>query len=357
MGSPIATPADEGELRSLIVSRESSVNRDPFVGAVARILILVRIALACILAVAVIRMSIAVGSSKRSGESQSLVQYEPWVAPDLSEIPASPEGDFVRYGRELVAHTSRYLGPQGTVRHVSNGMNCQNCHLEAGTKPFAANYSAVASTYPRFRARSGTVEGFAKRINDCFERSLNGVALAPDSREMKAMIAYFKWLGKDVRRGEIPAGAGLRAPKELRRAASPSKGRANYRKHCATCHGEDGAGVKASDGVEWTYPPLWGPDSYNTGAGLYRLSRFAAFIKANMPYGAAYDQPVLTDEEAWDIAAFVNSMPRPVKNFPNDWPDLSAKPIDHPFGPYADSYPEEQHKYGPFQPIREAQAR
>ena len=271
-----------------------------------------------------------------------------WQSPDDSTIPRNSEGDLIRYGRELIAHTARYLGPKGEVMQTSNGLNCQNCHLQAGTKPFAANYSAVASTYPKFRARSGTVEGFGKRINDCIERSLNGSGLPEDSREMRAIIAYVKWVGKDVPRGLEPAGAGLTQLSMLDRPADPLQGQQFYAQYCASCHGADGEGIMGANGKEWQYPPLWGANSYNTGAGLFRLSRFAAFIKANMPFGTSYDDPVLSDEEAWDIAAFVNTMPRPHKEFSGDWPDLSKKPVDHPFGPYPDGLSEKAHKYGPF---------
>src|SRR5690606_4293918 len=119
------------------------------------------------------------------------------------------------------------------------------------------------------------------RVNDCIERSLNGTPLPVDSREMKAIVAYLKWIGKDVPRGQKPDGAGLRALPFLNRAADPQNGQVLYNRHCATCHGENGQGVKAANKVEWQYPPLWGPDSYNTGAGLYRISKFAAFIKSN----------------------------------------------------------------------------
>ena len=71
-----------------------------------------------------------------------------------------------------------------------------------------------------------------------------------------------------------------------------------------------------------------------------------------MPNGASFDNPILTDEEAWDVAAYVNSMPRPHKTFAADWPDISAKPFDHPFGPYADDFTEQQHKLGPFVAIK-----
>lgn len=271
-----------------------------------------------------------------------------WQAPDSTLIPLTPEGDIIRYGHELIAHTADYLGPHGKVKAISNGMNCQNCHLRAGTKPFGNNYAAVASMFPRFRARSGDIETVEKRINDCLERSLNGKALEENSKEMRAMIAYFRWLGKDVAGGVTPKGAGLIDLPLLERAADPVRGKKVYEKFCLLCHGAEGSGYRVAGSAEWKYPPLAGADSYNTGAGLLRLSRFAAYVKANMPNGTRYDRPVLTDEEAWDVAAYVNSLPRPEKNFSGDWPDIAAKPFDHPFGPYADQFSETEHRYGPF---------
>lgn len=277
-----------------------------------------------------------------------------WQAPDSTLIPNTAEGDLIRYGRELIAHTAKYLGPKGKVSSISNGMNCQNCHLKAGTKPFGNNYAAVTSTYPKYRARSGTVESIEKRINDCIERSLNGEMLAENSVEMRAMIAWFHWLGKDVKKGIVPKGTGITTLPFLARPADPGKGKLVYEKHCLVCHGREGAGLKHPDSVEWYYPPLAGADSYNVGAGLFRLSRMAGYVKNNMPYGTTFENPVLTDEEAWDVAAYINSLPRPVRDFTHDWPDLSAKPFDHPFGPYADSFPETQHKLGPFAEIAAA---
>jgi thiosulfate dehydrogenase len=274
-----------------------------------------------------------------------------WLPPAMDESPSGATGELIRFGRELVEHTARYLGPRGTVRRISNGLNCQNCHLDAGTRPFAANFGAVASTYPKFRSRSGTIEGFEKRVNDCIERSLNGVPLNVNSRELRAIVAYLKWIGKDVRRGTIPFGTGLMQLRPLDRPGDPLKGRLVYEAMCARCHGTSGQGVRIADRAEWIYPPVWGSNSYNTGAGLFRISTLAGFVKANMPYGVSYQKPLLSDEEAWDVAAFINSMPRPEKEFAGDWPDLASKPVDHPFGPYADAFSEAQHKYGPFAPI------
>jgi len=300
-------------------------------------------------------------SENHPGEQAGVVLVESrqpetqlWQAPDSTLIPLTPEGDLIRYGRDLIAHTARYLGPEGKIKAISNGMNCQNCHLKAGTKPFGNNYSAVASMYPRFRARSGTMESMEKRINDCIERSLNGQKLDDSSVEMRAIISYFEWLGKDVKKGVAPKGTGLTALPFLKRAADVAKGKAVYAKHCQLCHGPEGSGTKHADSLEWTYPPLAGLQSYNVGAGLHRLSRLAGYVKSNMPNGTTFDNPVLSDEEAWDVAAYVSSLPRAVKKFPEDWPDIATKPVDHPFGPYADSFSETQHKYGPFEEINAA---
>ena len=142
----------------------------------------------------------------------------------------------------------------------------------------------------------------------------------------------------------------------MKRAADPMKGQFAYAQKCMTCHGPTGQGLpKPENRIEY-YPPLWGDRSYNEGAGLYRLSSFAGYVKANMPFGATAENPQLTDEEAWDLAAFVNTQPRPKHKFLKiDWPVISKKPYDHPFGPFADTFPELQHKYGPYQPILDFQ--
>ncbi|GLU53361.1 hypothetical protein Dfri01_28220 [Dyadobacter frigoris] len=261
------------------------------------------------------------------------------------------EMKLILYGKDLIANTSGYLGPKGSVMHISNGMNCQNCHLDAGTRPMGNNYWAVYSTYPKYRARSASKETIVKRISDCFERSLNGKKPDSSSREMKAMVAYMKWIGKDVPKGVVPKGAGISKLAYLDRAAAPNTGSVLYKEKCAVCHGAKGQGIINTDGRSFIYPPLWGNQSYNDGAGLYRISTFAGFVKDNMPFGASHENPILTDEQAWDLAAFVNAQPRPHKDQVNDWKNVSEKPIDFPFGPYADTFPEKQHKYGPFKPI------
>ena len=282
-----------------------------------------------------------------------------WVGSSASEIPyySRKDGRLIWYGHELIANTSKYLGPKGTILQISNGMNCQNCHLSAGTKPWGNNYAAVYSTYPKFRDRSGSVETIYKRVNDCIERSLNGTALDTTSTEMQAIYSYIKWLGEDLPKGIKPKGSGIEELPYLERAADPLKGKIVFEQTCQRCHGADGQGVLNNDGISYQYPPLWGLHSFTTGAGLFRLSRFAGYIKNNMPFETDYHSPQLSNEQAWDVAAFVNSQPRPVKDLSKDWPNISKKPVDHPFGPYTDSFSEQQHKFGPYAPIKDYRER
>jgi thiosulfate dehydrogenase len=275
-----------------------------------------------------------------------------WVAPDTNTIPHTPEGDLIRYGRKLIANTSHYLGPKGTVVPISNLMNCQNCHMEAGGKIYGNSFSGVASLYPIFRPRSGIVESIEFRINDCLKRSMNGQPLDTASSEMHAMTAFLKWIGKDVPKKTKPKGTGVIQLAYLERPADPAVGKIIYENKCRVCHGKRGEGILKPNGEGFVYPPLWGPQSYNNGAGLFRLTRFAGFVKFSMPFGASFEKPQLTDEEAWDVAAFVNSQPRPEKFFPGDWPDIQKKAVDYPYGPFADSFSDRQHKYGPFGPIK-----
>jgi thiosulfate dehydrogenase len=274
-----------------------------------------------------------------------------WEPMQISAAYLEKNKEMIQYGHALIANTSYYLGPRGKVKVISNGMNCQNCHLKAGSAVWGNNYAGVLATYPKFRARSGTIENIEKRINDCIERSLNGIKLDSSSKEMQAMVAYVNFVGKYVPKDSIPKGTGLWKLKFLSRAADPALGQKQYVEKCVTCHGLNGQGIQNSERYGYLYPPVWGQHSYNTGAGLYRLSRLAGYIKTNMPFGVDYKKPTLSDEEAWDIAAYINSQARPTKDLSKDWPVIKTKPVDHPFGPYADGFSEEQHKYGPFNEI------
>ena len=272
--------------------------------------------------------------------------------PLLNNLPESAEKRLLIYGRELIINTAAYLGPHGSVASITNGMNCGNCHLEAGMRSNANAYIKVAATYPKFKPRSGRVESVTFRVNDCLQRSLNGQTLDTVSREMTAILAYIKWTARLSRpdHGEIYPGT-PELP-VLARAASVINGKEVFRTNCVVCHGNNGQGQLLAGAIGYKYPPLWGDKSYNVSAGMYRLSKLAGFVKYNMPYTEKQGAPILTDEQAWDVASFVNSQPRGNKRFGSDRPEMAAKPYDYPFGPYADAYSEERHKYGPYGDIK-----
>lgn len=270
-----------------------------------------------------------------------------WSLPDVDSLTDST----IKYGYRLVKSTSAYFGPKGSIRHSTNGMDCQNCHRGVGSDPNANSLRSAYSRYPRRQRRSGMTERLEKRIADCFERSMNGTAPAADSREMVAIIAYLRWLN-DVTstsdQQQMQDSVGLTF---LDRPADPIRGKRVYSTNCASCHGSRGVGQLAPGRVSYVYPPLWGKHSYNIGAGMYRLSNLARFIRYNMPLGASRTSPILSDADAWDVAAFIASQTRPTFDYAADWPNIAEKPIDHPFGPFADPFSEREHKYGPFKPI------
>jgi thiosulfate dehydrogenase len=238
-------------------------------------------------------------------------------------------------------------------RYSGNNLTCQNCHLKAGTQPYAMPLTGVWGQFPQYRGREGEVGTLEERINGCMERSMNGRALPLASREMKAFLAFTKWASTGIPDGAKLNGAGALNVKEPGRAADLGHGRQVFVQVCATCHGADGLGQRAATGNGYRFPPLWGPDSYNNGAGMARILSAAAFIKHNMPLGTTYAAPVLSDQDAYDVAGFINSTERPQRaNLDRDFPNRLQKPVDTAYGPYADDFSPEQHKLGPFDPIR-----
>lgn len=259
----------------------------------------------------------------------------------------------VVYGYDLIANTSVYFGPKGKLGHLTNGMDCQQCHRSAGSNASAFPLTRTFSSYPRMQKRSGTSISLRRRIADCFERSMHGTAPADGSREMSAILAYLTWLEQSA--DDSAASNNAADIAFLDRAADPDRGKKIFRAQCRSCHGSVGAGKLARGGAQYIYPPLWGDRSYNIGAGMYRLSRLATYILNNMPFGATYDSPMLSVGEAWDVAAYIAIQHRPTFDISRDWPHIADKPVDHPFGPFIDSLPERQHKFGPFPPILAAQ--
>ena len=293
-------------------------------------------------------------SHNYNNEDVSTPAKQTSIVPDIYDLSNSEADNLIRYGKDLIDNTSKYFGPHGSVASITNGLNCQNCHRESGTKLYTNNFLMVASTYPKFRERSGRLESVEWRVNECMQRSLNGEPLDSLSKEMRAMVAYIKWTGKNVKKNVKSEGAESKEVSFLERASNPLAGAKIFTAKCSSCHGKNGEGIIFHDSSSYINPPLWGDHSYAVSAGMYRISKLASFIKNNMPSGATYTNPQLSDDEAWDVAAYINSQPHPKKMFTSDWPALKTKPVDYPFGPYTDGFSEKQHKYGPFDPIKKA---
>lgn len=279
--------------------------------------------------------------------------------PDVVTLPEGYLSEEIRYGQELISNTALYLGPKGSVgQYLGNRMNCKNCHINAGQQLFGGSFATTHARYPEYRSRDKIIFSLADRINSCIVRPHNGKPMPQESREMRAMLMYMKWLGEDRPLNQRRFGDELMELKWLDRAADPERGRKVFEARCVACHGANGQGLLNQEKTAFIYPPLWGPESYGIGSSMHRIRPAAAFIKANMPFGTTWENPVLTDEEAFDVAAFVNDdriHPRVKHDVSRDYPNLKEKPIDYPYGPYADEFSEEQHKFGPWGPIRDAQ--
>ena len=223
-------------------------------------------------------------------------------------VPGGPLGASITRGLALIEHTSDSLPD-----YVGANLRCTSCHLDRGLRDNAAPLTGVHDRYPRFVDRTGAVVLIEDRVNYCFTRSLSGRALPPRSREMVDIVAYLAFISHGTNGKVEPTLASL--------AADSSRGAPVYAARCARCHGADGAGVQAT-------PAVWGARSYSIGASMARVGRAAAFVRRNMPN----DKPgTLTDQQAYDVAAYINSHARP--DLPGkslDWPGGNA-PADVPY--------------------------
>lgn len=222
--------------------------------------------------------------------------------PADSEIPNDKYGDDVRFGKKIFLETYRYAR-----RYAGNDMSCTSCHRDGGRRPHAAPMWAAYGVYPIYRSREDRSMTLAERIQSCFRFSMNGIAPALDTPEMRGLLAYMHFLARGVPVGENLPGRGF--PQIVRPALEPSPTRGDevYREHCQSCHGANGEGQTRIDGGFKT-PPLWGRNAYNRGASFMRNDLLAGFIKANMPSDKPWS---LSDQQAVDVAAFINLQIRP----------------------------------------------
>ncbi len=247
------------------------------------------------------------------------------------ETPRLANMLIARNAQQLVRGMRLHLETKDLLpEHVGDQLNCTSCHLNAGTVADGSPFVGVSAFFPSYGARAGKIITLEERINGCFRRSMNGKPLAKESDDMKAMVAYFDWMKGETKPEDKVAGRGVgKIDRSIK--PDPDNGKKIYADQCAICHGESGEGLKNAAG-KMVYPPLWGDESFNIGAGMARTYTAAAFVKRNMPIGFHGKFPLgqggLSDQEAVDVAAYFSHQPRP--DFPDkvkDWPK-DPKPAD-----------------------------
>jgi thiosulfate dehydrogenase len=226
------------------------------------------------------------------------VTFEP---PLERDIPSNQYGDMVRHGRDLFVNTQQLRG-----KNVFNGQNCVNCHLDAGRLASSAPMWAAFGMYPAYRGKNDKVNTMSERIQGCFTYSMNGIPPESGDDTLVAMETYFHWLSTGAPINQALPGRGYAKLEKPEGGYDRERGAKLYTAQCAVCHGDDGNGQQVAGQV--VFPPLWGDGAYNWGAGMHRVNTAAGFIKANMPLGKPNS---LSDQDAWDLAAFVNGHERP----------------------------------------------
>jgi len=239
------------------------------------------------------------GSQPQSGPKTIRVDFSP---PGVDAIPSGEFGESVRLGRNIFNDTQTYARA-----YVGNGLNCVNCHLDEGRKADSAPLWAAFAMFPAYRDKNQKVNSYEERLAGCFRFSMNGKAPPPGSKELMALMSYSYWMATGAPVGVELKGRGYPKLAEPRQPPDVSRGKKVYEANCAICHGADGQGTQV--GGRYVFPPLWGKDSFNGGAGMTRVETAAGFIQANMPLGKG---GTLSEQEAWDVAQYMNSHPRPV---------------------------------------------
>ena len=242
-----------------------------------------------------------------------------------ADSPERPFGDMVRRGRDIFLDTPTHAG-----EFVGNDLSCGNCHLDAGRKADSAPLWGAWVRYPAFRGKNQRVNNFTERLQGCFTYSMDGTAPPAGHDVVVALEAYSYWMSQGAPVGATLPGSGY--PKGERPDTPPdfARGEAVYAANCAICHGADGQGQRV-DG-HTVFPPLWGPESFNWGAGMHQLDNAAAFIRANMPLGKG---GTLSVQDAWDVALYMNGHERPQDpRFTGDVAETRTRFHDDPDSPY-----------------------
>ncbi|WP_437203355.1 c-type cytochrome [Planctomicrobium sp. SH664] len=233
--------------------------------------------------------------------------------PGARALPEGPLGEVIERGRTLVEQTTSH---PLTKPYIGNALNCTSCHLKNGTDPRAATFLGVATAYPAWSPREQRVITLEDRILNCFMRSCHGTRPPLGSEVSVSIAAYITWLSEDQplkMNGKSSLGPSavpvLKLDLEM---ADQARGKDLYTTRCAACHGDDGQGDNDN-------PPVWGKRSFNDGAGLADVIKLASWLKVSMPL----DETDLTEQEALDLAAYVNSHERPAFQLREHMPETS----------------------------------
>lgn len=290
-------------------------------------------------------------------------EKQPWKVIDADTLKTHKDAELINYGIQVLDKTAQTIGPDikdKSKRYSGNNLNCSSCHLKGesqlpGTKYDAIPFTNIKNDYPQFRKRGMSVVTAAARVNGCMTRSMgDGKPLPLDSKEMKGILAYFDWLGEGTKKDEAMQGTNLPAVKLPDRKADAVAGKKVFLQNCASCHGKDALGTKAADfstSHTYTFPPLVGNDTFNDGAGMSRQIKATRFIHANMPLGVSSKSPLLTADQAYDVAAYILSLPRAHKEGRDkDFPDPNFRPKDYAVPEYfgGDKAALEKAKIGPY---------
>lgn len=240
-------------------------------------------------------------SASAHADAKAPVTFHP---PAERDMPKDEFGKTIQQGEAIFVNTAQYarayVGKESSLR-------CSSCHLDAGRLAHSAPLWGAYVSYPAYRKKNKHVNTLAERMQGCFKYSMNGKAPPLGDPVLVALESYAYWLASGAPIDPKIPGRGYPKLPEPSLPRDYARGQQVFEQHCAVCHGADGAGQNDASGQP-VFPALWGPKSFNWGAGMASIKNAAGFIKANMPLGLG---GTLSDQQAWDVATFMDSHERP----------------------------------------------
>jgi thiosulfate dehydrogenase len=237
------------------------------------------------------------GFAARAGDMSPAPAVAATPAYDAAALPGGELGDSIKYGRAIIMDTQTVM--KGYVRAK---LECSSCHIDGGTKPMGGSFVGTAAYFPQYNKRAKRIIALQDRLAECFLYSMNGRPPDLASKEMVALVSYITWLSRGTPEFSTPSPANRFI--EPLPSAPPNVGHGGtlYAQQCSVCHQSSGAGMAGA------FPPLWGPGSFNDGAGMAHIDRMTGFVMHNMPQNAPGS---LSLQDSYDVSAFVLTHDRP----------------------------------------------